>query len=230
MTLPILLIPGLNCTGLIYQAFIADLWPHGSVTVANHQTGATMQEIAAAILAEAPATFALAGFSMGGYIAFEILRQAPDRVAKLALLDTSARPDTPEGSANRRKAMKSTEEGKFIEVLTAQYANIVHPDHANDDTLRRTYVAMGEAAGPETFIRHSEAIIGRPDSRAHLGAIKVPTLVLVGDEDKLTPPDAAKEMADAITGSELVTVKTAGHLTLLEQPGAVRDALKTWIA
>jgi pimeloyl-ACP methyl ester carboxylesterase len=230
VTLPILLIPGLNCTGLIYQPFIADLWPAGSVTVANHQAGASMQEIAANILAEAPDRFALGGFSMGGYLAFEILRQAPERVVKLALLDTSARPDTPEGSANRRKSMALTEAGKFTEVLTAQFANIVHPDHANDDGLRRTYIAMGRAAGAETFVRHSEAIIGRPDSRPQLASITCPTLVLVGDKDQLTPPDAAREMADGIAGAQLVVVETAGHMSLLEQPEAVRAALIGWIA
>jgi len=176
-----------------------------------------MAEIAAAILVAAPPRFALAGISMGGYVCLEIMRQAPERVIKLALLNTSARPDTPEQVTLRR-------------ALVAQLMSaILHPAHQNDPVLRNANVQMGLTVGLEGLIRQTEAVIGRIDSRPSLPAIRVPTLILVGDRDPLTPPDRSEEMAAAITGARLVVVPECGHGSTLEQPKAVNHALIEWI-
>ena len=228
MAFPILLIPGLNCTAEIFSAQLPALWQFGPVMIANHTQGATMAEIARSILAEAPPKFALAGFSMGGYIAFEVMRQASDRVLALALLDTSARPDSPEAAEKRRSSIALAEQGKFVATVQQSFPNAVHPDHVDDSRLRALHVGMARANGPEVYIRSQQAILTRPDSRPDLSGIKVPTLVLVGDADGVTPPDAAREMASSIPGAKLVTVRKAGHLTLAEQPEAVTSAMVGW--
>lgn len=225
---PFLLVPGLNSTAAVFAPLIPALWASGPVTIANHTIGKDMAEIARNILRDAPPTFALLGFSMGGYIAFEILRQAPERVTKLCLLDTSARPDSPEASAKRRGAIAKAEAGQFEETFDPTFDIAVHPDHVGDATLRALNTAMSRAVGPEVFGRHQQAIISRPDSRPDLGGIKVPTLVVVGDMDQITIPDAAREMATGIDGAKLVIIKTAGHLAVLEQPEAVAKAIAEW--
>lgn len=226
---PTLLVPGLNCSARLYASQVVSLWSLGTVAVANHSAGETMGEIAASILAAAPQRFALAGFSMGGYIAFEMLRQAPDRVARLALIDSSARPDTAEQSENRRRGMALAKAGKFQAVLDQQFGQVVDPSHAQDAGLRERYMTMARECGPELYMRHQQAIIGRVDSRSDLRAIAMPVLVVVGEADKLTPPDTAREMADAISGARLVSIAAAGHLTPMEQPDAVNAALRDWL-
>lgn len=230
MTIPILLVPGLNCTAEIYRNQVPALWQAGPVTIANHVTGNNVAEIATAILADAPPRFALVGFSMGGYIAFEIMRQAKDRVERLALLDTSARPDSPEATQKRRDAIALTEQGKFALAVSTTFPNAVHPDNQGDSGLRALHTRMALAVGPETYIRHQNAIIARPDSRPDLSGIRVPTLVVVGEADAITVPEAAREMAAGIAGAKLVEVPKAGHMALAEQPDVVTQAMLDWLA
>lgn len=226
---PTLLIPGLICTPELFSAQIPALWPHGPVTVASTLEGETIADIAAAVLRDAPAGFALGGLSMGGYIALEIVRQAPDRVVKLALLDTSARPDTPEQTAKRRGLISRAANGEYEAVVADLLPNLLHPDHRTDEGLINLMTRMGQVVGAEGFMRQQEAIIGRIDSRPSLSLINVPTLVLVGDQDGVTPPEHAREMADAIPGATLVIVPDAGHVSTLEQPEAVNAALVDWL-
>ncbi len=228
--MPILLVPGLNCSARVYGHQVSALWPFGPVTVADHRHGETLAEIARSILASAPPEFALAGFSLGGYIAFEIMRQAPDRVRKLALLDTSARPDTPEQSERRHERIAVTRAGRFHDVVDDLFPLMVHPDRANDAALRSVCHAMADNSGAETSIRHQLAIMNRADSRGDLAGIGCPTLVLVGDHDALTPPDVAEEMAAGIPGAKLVIVPDCGHMSLIEKPEAVNKALTAWLS
>lgn len=228
--LPLVLIPGLLDSARLYAQQLPELWRLGPVTVADHTRDDSMAGIARRILAHAPPRFALAGLSMGGYISFEILRQAAGRVAKLALLDTSARADTPEASAARRTQMALAAEGRFAEVVEAQFVRLVSARRRDDAALREINRRMAEDVGPEVFIRQQQAIMGRPDSRPGLAAIPCPTLVLVGEQDELTPPERAREMADGIRGAHLVTVPDCGHLSTLEQPDAVTRALREWLA
>ena len=227
---PFLLVPGLNCDARVYAGVAHALWPFGPVTVANHQTGATIEAIAKAILADAPPKFALIGFSMGGYIAFDIVRQAPERVLKLGLLDTTARPDTEESTTNRRRMIALAQKGKFIDAVNQTFPKSVHAENAENSDLYAIHRGMAEANGPKIYEQQQEAIIARPDSRPTLATIKVPTLVMVGEGDQITPPDAAREMHEGIAGSKLVIVPRGGHLALLENPGPVHAALREWAA
>jgi pimeloyl-ACP methyl ester carboxylesterase len=167
---------------------------------------------------------------MGGYTAFEIMRTSPDRVARLALLDTSARPDTPEQSERRRAQIALAQSGRFAEVVDQLFPQWVHRSHRNDPTLRRVVGHMAEQTGPEAFTRQQRAIMTRPDSRPDLAAIRCPTVVLVGDSDEATPPDRAAEIANGIPTAHLVTVPECGHLSPLEQPQFVTRALSDWLA
>jgi pimeloyl-ACP methyl ester carboxylesterase len=228
--IPFVLIPGLNCDARVYAGVIPTLWQFGSVMVASTVAGEGMTGIAAAILAAAPERFALAGFSMGGYLSFEILRQAPDRVVKLALIDTTAHQDTPDLTETRRRRIEQAEAGKFGLVLEQSFPASVHPDNVSDSGLYSIHRAMSEANGPAVYARHQRAIIARPDSQPGLAAIRMPTVVIVGEADQITPPEAAREIHEAIAGSGLVTIPRAGHLALVEQPALVAAALKEWAA
>jgi pimeloyl-ACP methyl ester carboxylesterase len=189
----------------------------------------TAWKIARRILAAAPPRFALAGLSMGGFIAFEIMRQAPERVAKLALLDTGARPDAPEQTERRRMLMRLAKEGRYSEIPGLAFPLYVHRNRHGDEALKRILREMAEATGVEAYLRQQQAILSRPDSRPSLAAISCPTLVLVGDSDEATPPELAREMAAGIRGSHLVVIPDSGHLSTLEQPAAVTMALVEWL-
>jgi pimeloyl-ACP methyl ester carboxylesterase len=225
---PYLLIPGLNCDARVYAGAAHALWPFGPVTIANHQPGGSIADIAAGILETAPARFGLVGFSMGGYIALEIMRRAPERVERLALLDTSARPDSEDATANRRRLIALAQKGRFIDAVEQTFPKAVHEENKDRSDLYAIHRAMAETNGQDVFERHQEAIIGRPDSRPDLGQIKVPTLIVVGEGDQITPPEVAEELHKGIAGSRLVVVPRAGHMALLEQPEPVQDALREW--
>jgi pimeloyl-ACP methyl ester carboxylesterase len=228
-SLPIVLIPGLNCSARLYAGQIPALWRFGPVTVADHTRDASIPAIASRILAAAPPFFALIGLSMGGYIAFEIMRQAPQRVAKLALLDTGARPETAEQTARRHGPMAMARAGKLVEVADESFVFFVHPDRHGDVALREVVRAMAEETGADAFLRQQQAIMARPDSRPGLAAIACPTLMLVGEQDGGTPPELAREIASAIAGTRLVIVPDCGHLSTIEQPQAVTQALVEWM-
>ncbi len=227
--LPIVLIPGLTCSARLYAEQIPALWRFGPVTVADHTRDDSMAAIARRILAAAPPRFALAGLSMGGYISFEIMRQAPQRVAKLALLDTGARADTAEQTERRQVPIVLAESGRYAEVPDLAFPIYVHRKRHNDEALKRVVRAMAEETGAEAFLRQQRAIIGRSNSRPGLAAIACPTMVLVGEGDEATPPELAREIAAGIPGSRLVIIPDSGHLSTLEQPQAVTEALVEWM-
>ena len=226
---PILFVPGLLCSAEIFERQAAALWPLGPTTAASTLEGDTVGEVAERILASAPPRFALAGISMGGYISLEIMRQAPERIARLALLDTTAQPDTPEQTEQRRLTLAQARTGDFLSTALASLTDLLHPAHRGDASLRKINARMARSVGIEGFARQLELIISRPDSRASLSAIAVPTLVLVGDTDALTPVDRAQEMARNISGSRLVIVPQCGHLSTIEQPHEVSSALRDWM-
>jgi pimeloyl-ACP methyl ester carboxylesterase len=228
--IPIVLIPGLSCSPRLFAPQLPGLWQFGPVTVADTRRGSSMGEFAAAILAAAPPRFALAGLSMGGYIAFEIMRQAPERVLRLALLDTAAGADRTEQTERRDAQIAMAQSGRFTEIAEIMFPLMVHDSHRQSQELRRVFFAMHEETGPDAFIRQQQAIKSRADSRPSLAAIRCPALVLVGEADQLTPPDAARDIAAGIGAARLVIVPQSGHLSTLDEPEAVMRALADWLA
>jgi len=226
----IVFVPGLLCSAEAFAPQVAALWRFGPVTVASTLEGKSITEMAATILAAAPTNFALVGISMGGYICLEIMRQAPARVLKLALLDTSARPDTAEQIERRRALVANARTGDFLTLASDALNSIVHPSRKDDSNLREINVRMATEVGVEAFAQQTDAIITRIDSRPSLSAISVPTLILVGDSDPLTPPELSEEIAAAIPNARLTVVPQCGHASTLEQPDAVNSALIEWIS
>ena len=228
-TMPILLVPGLLSSPRVFAPVLPALWRFGPITVANHIRDDNMGAIARRILAEAPPRFALAGHSMGGHIAFEIMRQAPDRVAKLALINTTARTDTQEATERRRSLMQRATSGHYHAMLDEIFPRLVHPSRQTDASLRQLLHDMGDDVGVDGFVRQQTAIIARVDSRPVLAWIKCPTLVLTADEDNLAPNVLSKEMADGIHGAKLVMLQNCGHMPHSEQPEATAAALVEWL-
>lgn len=227
---PLVLVPGLLCTRALWEPQIAGLADVAHMTVADHMRHDTMTGIAESILATAPHRFALAGLSMGGYIAFEVIRLAPERVTKIALLDTGSRADTPERSAARRELIATAERDGTRAAQERRMPVLVHKERMMDKALVDLILRMGEDTGVDAFRRQQMALMGRPDSRPMLKGIQCPALVLVGREDALTPLDLSQEIVNGIPNAKLEIVSDCGHLSTLERPEAVNRALRAWLA
>lgn len=225
---PVVFLPGLICDQRLWRDVIDGLADRIAPMVADLRLDDSIAAMAARTLAAAPPRFALAGLSMGGYVALEIMRQAPERVTHLALLDTSARADTEERRETRRKGIAMIGEGKFIGVSRGLLGQLVAPHHLGTP-LADEVQAMSERVGPDAYIRQQKAIMGRIDSVPHLEAIAVPTLVGVGQLDKMTPIELAEEMAGTIPGAELAPFADAAHLPTMENPAPVVEAMKGWL-
>ncbi|WP_425230476.1 alpha/beta fold hydrolase [Sphingomonas sp.] len=226
---PLVLIPGLGSNAIVWERTIAALGDAASCTVGDTLRDDTLPAMAARVLAAAPPRFALAGVSMGGMVAMEMLAQAPDRIERLALFDTNARADTPEETAQRRATNAALLAAPDPAVLArAGRAYLIHPIHdpVVDDLLDR----MGRQVGIEAYVRQNEAVIARPDSRPRLPAITVPTLVAAGAQDLMTPPAMTQEIAALIPGAMLRFVPDCGHLPPLEKPDATAALLRGWLA
>ena len=227
---PLVLIPGLLCDALLWANQIEALGANADCWVADHRRSNTMAAIARDVLRDCPfERFSLAGLSMGGYVALEVQRQAPQRVQRLALLDTNARPDSPEQTERRNAFIDLASRGRFIGVTDALLPLLLHRSLQHHPGLVATIKTMARNTGRESFIRQEQAIISRPDSRPLLGAIGCPTLVLCGAQDQLTPRTLHEEMADAIPGSKLHVVNDCGHLSTLERPEEITTALEQWL-
>jgi pimeloyl-ACP methyl ester carboxylesterase len=227
----LVLIPGLLCDALLWQAQVASLGGLADCWVADHTRSDTMAGLAADVLQDAPFEhFALAGLSMGGYVALEILRRAANRVDRLALLDTSARADTPEQSSKREGLISLAQRGPFLGVTQALLPFLLHPARLSDRELVATVKEMARNTGAETFIRQERAIMSRADGLPLLPSIACPTLVLCGRQDTLTPLDRHEEMARAIPGANLRVIDDCAHLSTLERPAEVSEALGGWLS
>jgi pimeloyl-ACP methyl ester carboxylesterase len=230
MPQPLLLLPGLLNTRRLWETQIADLAGVADVTVPELWHHDSIGAMAEAALTLAPERFALGGFSMGGYVSFEILRRAPARVTHLALMDTQATPDTPEATARRRGFIEQTKLGRFHGVQPSLLPQIVHRSRLDDQSVIGPIVEMATEVGADGFCRSQTAMIARPDSRPMLVGIKQPTLVLVGRQDVATPLKRAQEMAADISHSQLVVLETCGHMSPLEKPAEVTAALRRWLS
>jgi len=226
---PLVLLPGLLCDGTLWRSQIAALGDIAECWVADLTQDDSLAAIARRVLAAAPPRFALAGLSMGGYCALEVMRQAPERVERLALLDTGARADTPEQTSRRRGLIELAEKGEFKGVTPRLLPLFLHPARLKDAALTGAITAMAERVGKDAFLRQQKAIMGRIDSRPLLGRIACPTLVLCGREDQLTPPDLAQEIAAGIPRAQLDLIDNCGHLSTMERPEAVTAELRQWL-
>jgi pimeloyl-ACP methyl ester carboxylesterase len=225
----LLFLPGLLCDGRLWRDQVAGLAGVRCV-VADLTHDDSLGAMADRALRAVPGDVRLAvcGLSMGGYVAFEIMRRAPGRVARLALFDTSARPDTPEQTRRRRGLLALSESGMFRGVTPRLLPQLLAPAHVAGP-LGAEVMAMAERVGRPAFHRQQRAIMHRPDSRPDLASIAVPTLVGVGEEDALTPPHLAEEMAAGIPGARLARIPGAGHLPPMEAPEAVTGLLRDWL-
>jgi pimeloyl-ACP methyl ester carboxylesterase len=219
------LVPALLCSPRLYEPVLPTLWSFGATTVADTRRDDSVAEMAQRLLTTAGGPFVLIGVSMGGYIALEVVRQAPERVLGLALLSTSARPDMPDQTAARREQIGMVRAGRFDELVEAAFPLLVDVDNADDDRLRSTWRTMATEVGPEAFFHQQEAVIGRTDSRPILPMIHCPTLVIHGTGDQLIDPENGHELAQHIPGAHLELLDDCGHSPTLERSGATAEAL-----
>lgn len=226
---PLILLPGLLNDAALWDHQIATLGDMAAITVADLSLDDSIEAMAGRVLATAPSRFALAGLSMGGYVAQEIMRRAPERVMRLALVDTAARADLPEQSEFRRGFIEMARQDRFAAAVEQFLPNVLHPDHLATEGVAGTVRAMAARLGPEVFVRQQTAIMHRPDGRGDLARIGCPTLLLCGRQDALTPPKVQAEMAARIAGAKLVIIEDAGHLSPLEQPVAVSAVFSYWL-
>ncbi len=230
MASPLVLVPGLNCTAELFAPQLAHFRRRLRVTVGDHRQDDTISAMAARILTEAPPRFSLVGLSLGGYIAQEMALQAPQRIDKLALLDTRASPDMPEEVERRLMLIARAEAGELEQANEVLWPRLVHPARHEDAPLREIIFRMMRETGPQTFIRQQRAIISRRDYRPFLSQMPRKTLVLVGEQDVITPLPMAEEMAAAIPDAVKVVLPHCGHLSTLEAPQSVNRALEAWLA
>jgi len=228
----VLLLPGLACDAGQWHAQLPALRAAGHrVAVGDvHARRATLPDMAALLLAEHDGPLTLVGTSLGGMLAFEVLRQAPRRVAALALLGCTARPDTPEQLQLRSQAVARFARGEAAEVLRENLPFAMHPSHADDAALVARYFELVLRAGAEQLIAQNRAVMLRPDNRPLLHGIACPTLVAVGDSDALTPLEHAQEIAASIPNARFEIIERCGHLMTLEQPEHVNALLLGWLA
>lgn len=227
--IPLILLPGLLCDDALWSHQTRYLSDIADITVADLTGRDSVSALAANVLAKTPPRFALAGLSMGGYVALEIVRQAPERVTKLALIDTNARSDTDEQRRKRRELMALAERGEFRDVTPRLLPVLVHPDRTDDAELTGEVIAMADRVGRDAFLRQQRLIMDRPDSRLMLPSISCPTLVLCGRQDAISTLEMHAEMADAIPGARLAVVEECGHLASLERPHATTALMRDWL-
>jgi pimeloyl-ACP methyl ester carboxylesterase len=224
------MVPGLGSDEDLYAEQRAALGADVDVRITSVRDGASIGDMAQAALAVAPERFALLGLSMGGYVALEVVRRAPERVTALALLDTSARPESAGQSARRAELAAVVAERGFPAMLDELWPHEVAASRVGDAALRQRFDAMMTRAGPEVFLRQQQAVTRRADSRPLLAQVVVPALVPCGREDRITPRDGSEELAAGLADARLVVLDDCGHLSSWERPDAVTAAVREWLA
>lgn len=225
----LLLLPGLLCDARLWRDQVEDLADLADIAVPDLTLDDSVGAMAARVLAQAPARFALGALSMGGYVAFEILRQAPQRVERLALLSTSARADPPKRAAVRRASLAMAERGRFAGVTRKLLPQLVHASRV-DTPVGEEVMAMAERVGRDAFLRQQRAILERPDSQPLLPTLSMPTVVGVGDDDRMTAPEESRILQAGIAGARLHVFTDCGHLPPMEKPRETNDLLRAWLS
>ena len=224
----VLFLPGLLCDEMLWRDQVMSLADVAQMSVADLTQDRDMATMAQRALAAAPGRFTLVALSMGGYVAFEIMRQAPERVISLVLLSTSAGPDDASRRAQRRAAIEALKLGRFLGVTDRMLPQLIHRSRLGDPVAERVK-AMVARVGADAFLRQQEAILDRQDSLPLLPRIDVPVLVGVGDSDTLTPPAEATRIHEGIAGSTLHVFRACGHLPPMERPDETNALLRTWL-
>ena len=225
----LILIPGLLCDFRLWQPQIDAFSDLADIIIGDTFKDDSISGMAKRIIDQAEDDdFALAGLSMGGYVAMEIMRQVPDQVRGLALLDTSARGDEDLQKRRRRGLINLASQGKFFGVTPRLLPMLIHPNHMENQELTDLVVGMAAHVGKERFISQQTAIMNRVDSKKDLTAYSCPTLVICGRQDEITPLPLSEEMASAIPGARLHIIEECGHLTSLEKPEEVNQEMKSW--
>ena len=224
-------LPGLAADATMWQQQLEAMPAQLRAVVSDaHSRHASLPAMAEGLLQEHAGELILCGASMGGMLAMEVVRQAPQRIRGLALLGTSARPETEAMRALREAAITLFEEGRIDEVLQANLPLAFHPGRAKDLLLQQSYLDLVLRAGAQQLIRQNRAVMARADARLHLAAVACPTLVMCGDADQLTPPECSREIAQLIQGAEFVLLRQCGHMLTMERPAEVNAALLRWLA
>lgn len=230
--LPLLLLPGLMNDARVWDPILPALGAARSVHVApTHLHDSVASSAQAAIAGMPPGPFAVAGFSLGGYVAMEVCRQSPERIGGLAFLDTGAGADAPEARQARLRMLQAMgSRAATLDQIAAGFApRVLHPSRLHDPALLALLADMARSVGAEGFARQQQAAMDRPDSRALLRDLRVPALVLCGREDQVTPLALSEEMAALLPDAELVVVEGCGHMAMLEQPGVAGPAMRRWL-
>lgn len=229
MNEPLLLLPGMMCDARLFASQLAVFSVDHPVMVAPLTGRPTFAQLSADILAHAPPQFALAGLSMGGIAAMEIVRQAPERVSRLALMDTNPLAESADRAAERDSQIERVRAGGLRSVMRDEMKPNYLTDGPNTGRILDLCMAMAEALGADVFARQSRALQQRPDQRETLRAIRVPTLILCGEDDALCSPERHEMMRDLIPGARLAVIPGAGHLPVLEQPERTNEELELWL-
>ncbi|WP_170465135.1 alpha/beta fold hydrolase [Ruegeria arenilitoris] len=226
---PLLLLPGLMCDARVFAPQVAHFSRQRAVTVAPVSLGERIEEIASGLLDQLPHRFALAGLSMGGVVALELVRRAPDRVSRLCLMSTDAQADTPQIAAAREEHLVGAKAGRLEDVMRRILGSDSLAPGPRRVPILNDVISMALDLGADVFERQIRALQRRPDQQGALRMIKTPTLVVCGAHDRLTPVRKHAFMADLIPGAELKVIDDAGHLPTLETPQAVNEALENWL-
>ncbi len=225
----LILLPGQLCDAALWESQRRALADIADITIADLTRDDTIGAMAKRVLAAAPPRFALCGLSLGGYVAFEIIRRAPDRVTHLGLINTSARADIAAQSDRRERSLRAAQIGAFKGVTPRFLPTIIHPDHATDQAIAQIVLEMTERVGRVAFEFQQHAAIDRGDSRALLSTIHCPTLVIGGRDDRVTPPALQEEIAAGISGARLDILESCGHLAPIERADAVNRLMRDWL-
>jgi pimeloyl-ACP methyl ester carboxylesterase len=225
---PLVLVPGLVCDAQVWHHQVRHLADVADIDIPAVDVGDTMEAMAGRVLAWAPSRFALAGFSMGGYVALEMLRQAPERITRLALLDTNARADTPEKAAGRRDAIDAIGQGRYHDVVEGMMPVLLHPDRQGGP-LADLVRAMTARIGPEVFARRHRAMLSRADARDLLGGADLSVRVICGRHDAMSSLAEHEEMAALAARGRWSIIEDCGHMSVIEQPQAVSALLRDWL-
>ncbi len=226
----LILLPGQLCDEALWDSQVRALSDIAHVVVADLTLDDSVGAMAERVLTGAPARFAVCGLSLGGYVAFEVMRRAPDRVTYLGLMNTSARPDEVHQAELRQRRVTAARIGTFKGVTPHFLPSIVSPANAANPAIADVVLAMTERVGRVAFERQQMAAITRPDCRDLLPAIAVPTLVIGGREDRVTPPALQEEIAAGIPSAQLMILENCGHLAPLEQAETVTQAMRRWLS